>query len=77
MFSEWLGPYESGETIYTNEPGVLHSAHVEIIAKDIYGAISEPSDPVTSKIKNPYSKNRLLLQYLEEIIMKILKNLNF
>lgn len=46
--SEWFGPFDSGETVYTShiwyEPGTYA---VKVIAKDPSGAFSEWSDPLS------------------------------
>jgi len=47
-FSDWLGRYDSGETIYTsNIWNYAGRYEVKVRAKDIYGALSEWSDPLS------------------------------
>jgi hypothetical protein len=52
IFSDWLGPYSSGEKVYAKPPEGVMSNKAEVIAKDIYGATSAPSDPCNAKPKN-------------------------
>lgn len=59
VLSDWLGPYESGETITTSHtwgPYGLEMYHVEVRAKDVYGAMSDWSEPLSLPINIPINQ---------------------
>jgi len=59
VYSVWLGPYESGETItasHTWGPIGFETYHVQAIAKDVYGAVSGWSEPLSLPINTPVNQ---------------------
>lgn len=69
MYSNWIGPYESGETINTSHAwGYRGSYSIQVRAKDVYGAISEWSDPLSVSMPVNYQSIKsqpLLLKLLQ------------
>jgi hypothetical protein len=69
MYSNWIGPYESGETINTLHAwGYRGSYSIQVRAKDVYGVISEWSDPLSVSMPVNYQSIKsqpLLLKLLQ------------
>jgi len=73
-FSDWLGPYDSEETIVTLKPDYYTlSGAVEVISKDVYGALGEPSNPSLYKHKTTSINNLRTLGNLKDILNLIFK----
>jgi hypothetical protein len=66
-YSDWLGPYESGEIVESSHIWNKHGIHkVKVKAKDIYDCKSVWSDPlIVSMPRNKLLPNTLLLRLLE------------
>jgi hypothetical protein len=63
-FSEWLGPYNSGQTCEAKHIwSVKDNYNIKVKAKDIYGKESVWSNPL--QITMSYSFNKPMLQFLE------------
>jgi len=57
-YSDWLGPYDSGEIIYTSNIWNYEGQYeIKVRAKDVYGALSDWSDPlsITMPLNQPDS----------------------
>jgi len=83
-FSDWLGPYESGETIESSHIWVKQGIHsVKVKAKDIYGCMSVWSDPLIVTMPRNIEINRPILDFLQNhpylfpILQKIIQQLGF
>lgn len=68
MYSVWLGPYESGETITTSHtwgPMGIEFVYVQAIAKDVYGAMSGWSESIVTTPRNRLLTSPLFMRLVE------------
>ena len=77
FYSDWLGPYESGQTITTYNTWAredLGDYQVEVRAKDVYGAVTDWSDTLSrNTVKNRSIKTSFmqLLELLQKIFPRL------
>lgn len=66
-FSDWLGPFDSGDTIEVDHTWEKRGTYeIKVRAKDVYGQGSDWSDPLAIKVPKNRSMSRVLfLSFLE------------
>jgi hypothetical protein len=67
-FSDWLGPYESGETVESSHIWVNQGINaVKVKAKDVYGCTSDWSDPLIVTMPRDKNVNRPILNFFQSL----------